>query len=187
MEGREGKREEVGPWEKEQIQLRLQAEQLPRQRMGTRDSGRKVALLDQRGTREERARDAQENVILQLLPPSWLCRGSTKLHLLAANGSGSRVQVGGWGARGLRSAQCPPLSGSAQLSSQAPAAKRKLMVHSVTVPLAPEGPLGFTVPLPLRPRDYCILFQEQPPPTRSCHCLFATSSPFLSQLGSREP
>lgn len=81
----------MGPWEKQQIQFRLEVEQLPRPRMGTRDSGRKVALLDQRGTREERARDAQENVILQLLPASWLCQGSTKLYLLAANRSGSRV------------------------------------------------------------------------------------------------
>lgn len=80
---------------RKQIRFRLQVEQLPRQSMGTRDSGRKGAPLDQRGTREERARDPQENVILQLLPPSWLCRGSTKLHLLAANGSGGRVQVGG--------------------------------------------------------------------------------------------
>lgn len=64
-----GKERGSGSWEKEQIRFRSQVEQLPRQRIGTRDSGEGGPAGPE--DPEKREQETNRTMTLQLLPACW--------------------------------------------------------------------------------------------------------------------
>lgn len=141
---------------------------------GTGDSGGKVALLDQGGSRKTKARDQQNSDDALALTCLWVMSVIHQTTLSAANET-SRAQVGR-----ARWPPSPPQQGQAQVTGTC---SRRTLSTGVTLFLAAEGSPGFVVlaaldatSCPQKPHDCCFL----PPPVWPHRCPLPPFPPFLA-------